>query len=1340
MKFFIVLLLSVAGSCHLYAQNSISYGLNNRDGLVNNSVYSIIQDKKGFMWFGSWKGLSSYDTRGFKTYRNSTQNSSSLSSNYITASFCDSRGSLWFGTTLGLNRYNASKDSFERFYWDKSDPNTLGANVIWCFDEDKAGNLWVGTSNGITRITVKNDIVSIKRYLYPDDSTKAGFTITSIYASPDGIIWAIGSSELIRLDPRKERSSYRTIPLLDAKKQMVSIYAIHGDKKGTIWIGSKEMGLSKFDPHSEQFFSYQHHLILKDYGIGRLVIEQIVSSANGDLWLRTNAGLLNFNPNTTKLTKYALSRTQTGDSGDQEITKLYVDKQNCVWVGTLADGVKFLTPQSNIFTPIARTTQKRAIQQILMDASEQVWLQSYGSDKLGNRNSTWFLFNEKSATMTQQFVANGDCTRSYFASDGSLWLGLINNILVKYDVKNGKLIERDRYALPPTSTYYRDQITSFTEDKNGLVVGTLNSGLYFFDKKNNRFLPYDIGYKHLNRHIAVLFSDKDSNLWIGSSFGLTMVNSNKTKITRLQTASVVQESFSTRTVNSIHQDNKGRVWVILSNDGLYFFDVTKNKLIPKNQSKDIYGQNIHNLQHDNAGNLWLSNELGLVEYNTESNTTRQFFYEEGIPGTRFMANSAVKKKDGAIFFGTNNGAFYFYPDKISFNHQPPALAFTDLRLFNKLVSIGDNTQILSSSLSESREITLKYNQSNFSIDFAVLNFIYPEKNKYAYKLEGFEKNWNEVKVPTATYTNLPPGTYNLLIKGANNDGIWSKDSKKLTINVLSPWWNSWYSWIVYIILSAAVAYYVTRFLWQRRVFKQETELQEVKLNFFTNISHEIRTRLMLITGPVEQLLASEKIAGSDLKLLTYVNNSSESLLNLVNELMDFRKMESGQTRLNVRKYDVVPFLKQILAVFEHLAISRNIYTEFSSPSDSIYLWFDSEQFQKVIYNILSNAYKFTNEGDDVYVSLEETDKNVVIEIADSGKGIAPEYLDKLFQNYFQVDESKGQNTGYGIGLALSKAIVENMNGTLEVTSKQANGNKKGLTVFRIELLKGKEHYAPRLIAAEIVDKKANEDILSLSSASDNQYLKRETILFAEDNDELRAFISDSLNWRYNIISVRNGKEAWEICTAEPPDLIISDVMMSEMDGLELCQKIRSDIRTSHIPIILLTAKTAVPNQVEGLKHGADLYVAKPISMNVLELNIKNLLDSRKLLQQRYSRHISLSDRIIDMERDKDDEFLNRIVKFIEDNIEDKSIGVPEICQYIGMSKTILYQKLRALTDLTVNDFIKLVRFKLAARLLKDDRLNIQEVAFRVGYDNRKHFSREFKKYFGKNPSEYVGEK
>jgi signal transduction histidine kinase/ligand-binding sensor domain-containing protein/CheY-like chemotaxis protein/AraC-like DNA-binding protein len=1341
--------LQFINNTSLRAHASVSYILSIRDGLVDNSIYTIAKDKRGFMWFGSWKGLCSYDTREFKTYKNDPNNPRSLSSDFIKSSYNDSQGNLWIGTNWGLNRYDPVTDSFERFYRSTSNQNSLSDNTILCFMEDRRGNLWIGTGNGLSRLSTIDGKVSFKRFLHSDQSSGKKKYITSIYEDPQGVIWMVASNELLRMDISDETPDYQLVPFTNAlqKREYGSVLSLYGDQKGNMWVGSAANGLARFDRKTKQFHSFRNAPALPGEKQSFLRVEQIVASQKGDLWLRTDRGTLCFNPASDNFEVQLPNFIKKNNVPENEtFLTLYIDPQDNVWVGTYADGVKHIPGYSDFFIPLIPGEGEVGFQQVLQDFNGNLWFQAYGNDPSGKRQSTWYQFRKPQNTLIRGPVLGGDCSRSYFDSRGTLWLGLFGNILVNYKVESGKLVELERYQLPHVHTNIPDWVTAFTEDKKGLFVGTANNGLYFFDREKNTFLPYGplprTKTGAVQKHITFLLNDSKENLWIGTSYGVTLVHAASGKKQYFPTATEVQESASTRTVNSVHEDNKGRIWMILSNEGLYLFDPAKGHFISKNQSKEIRGHNITNMLHDNKGNLLLSNELGLVEYNTETGTARQFFFHEGIPGSRMMSNSALKTSDGLLFSTTNSGGFYVNPQQIPFNRQPPPLAFTQLRLFNKPVTVGDPSGLLKQNISETDQITFEHNQSIFSVDFAVLNFTSPEKNQYAYRLDGFEKGWNYVKNPTATYTNLPSGDYTLLITGANNDGIWNSAGSRLRIKVLPPWWNTWYAWTFYILAMAGIIYYLNRFFWLKKVFEKEKQLQDVKLNFFTNISHEIRTRLMLISGPVEQLLRS-KNADSDaeeVKLLEFVSNSSDNLLNLVNELMDFRKMESGITEFVIREHDVVALVKNVTEAFEHLAVSRDIRTSFLSDKTYMMLWFDADQFQKVIYNLLSNAYKFTGEGGQVNIEVKEQAETVVIKISDNGIGIAPEYLSKLFENYFQVAESKGQSTGYGVGLALAKSIVENMKGTLEVSSRLADRDHDGLTVFKVTLLKGKQHFKPEQISSQARASETGSALLTIHGDLENDLIggeKKFTILFVEDNDHLRAFISDALGWRYEVMQATNGEEAWTIAMQSLPDLVISDVMMAGMDGLQLCTKIKFDLRTSHIPVILLTAKTTVISQLEGLESGADLYITKPLSMRVLELSIKNLLNSRKAMQVKYSRQISLSNAVIDTGISKEDDFLNVITKFVEDNINNQDIGVAELCRHVGMSKSVLYRKLRALTDMTINDFIKIIRFKEAARLLKEDRLSVQEVATLVGYDDRKYFSKEFKKHFGKTPSEFA---
>jgi ligand-binding sensor domain-containing protein/signal transduction histidine kinase/DNA-binding response OmpR family regulator len=1338
----LVFLLQLLISVQSYSQELVGASLTIKDGLVDPSIYSIVQDKRGLMWFGSWKGLSSYDTREFKIYKNDPNNPRSISADFIRACHSDSKGRLWFGTNWGLNLYDPATDSFDRFLKDSSNANSLSDNMIICLMEDDQGDLWVGTSNGVNRVRTVGNKVTIERYLSTENPEEKKKYITAMYKDPDGIIWVSASHALMAIDPRKEKTEYMSFPF-EGDPENKSVLTLYGDKAGNMWIGSRWKGLGRFDRKHKNFHSFKNIEETSEEKSDVLSVMQIIPSHDGNLLLRTSRGILSYNVAKEKLEQgisdYRL-RKKLRISG---LLRIYLDSEDNLWIGTLADGLHFMTRRNNFFIPISLKNRETNVEQVLRDPSNNLWFQSYDRDSLAGTQNTWYQLDKTNRSLVPVSVLPGYTSRSYFDRYGTLWLGLWNNVIVNYKVVAGKLVEQGRYVLPHIPSSTDDQITVIGEDQTKLLVGTAFNGLYLFDREKGTFRQHNVLTRTktggVQKRISSLFNDSKNNLWIGTSFGVTKISPNGRR-QFFQTASVTQESSTNKMVNIVHEDTHGQIWLVLSNDGLYLYDSAKNAFVPKNQSKEINGYNVTNIQHDDQGNLWLSNELGIVEYNIAKGRARQFFFHDGIPGSRLMTNSSLKTQDGCIYFTTNNGAVYFNPKNIPFNRKPPTVIFTQLRLFNKPVTIGDQTEILKQSLTESDEITFHHSQSIFSIDFASLSFVNTEKNEYAYKLDGFEKEWNYVKIPTATYTNLPAGKYTLLVKGTNSDGVWSSKEAALKIIILPPWWNTWYAWLVYTLVTIGLLYWLMRFLLLRNSLEKEKQLNDLKLNFFTNISHEIRTRLMLITGPVNELLRSSGVQGKDLTLLEFVNKSSKSLLNLVNELMDFRKMESGSVPFIIGEYNVVSTIKNVVSAFEHLAQAKNITTSLSTDEKSIMVWYDSEQFQKVIYNLLANAYKFTGDGGRVDVLIRNNVNSVEIEISDNGIGIAPEYLDKLYNNYFQVAESMNQSTGYGVGLALSKAIMENLKGSLEVSSRVAVGSEEGLTTFKATLHKGKEHFKDEQLAVQNREKETEIVVETTTGFVPNEQLKvdkKYSILFAEDNKDLQAFVSEILGWKYEIIFTGNGEEGWEMALEQLPDLIVSDVMMPVMDGIQFCKKVKSDVRTSHIPVILLTAKTARISHLEGLESGADLYLTKPISMDVLELNIKNLLNSRALMQQKYSRHIFSSTIPVDIGNNIDDKFLNTITHFIEDNLESREVNVQELCRHIGMSKSVLYKKLRALTDMTINEFIRNIRFRVAARLLAEGNLKIQEVAYKVGYDDKKYFSKEFKKHFGTTPSEFA---
>jgi signal transduction histidine kinase/DNA-binding response OmpR family regulator len=646
----------------------------------------------------------------------------------------------------------------------------------------------------------------------------------------------------------------------------------------------------------------------------------------------------------------------------------------------------------------------------------------------------------------------------------------------------------------------------------------------------------------------------------------------------------------------------------------------------------------------------------------------------------------------------------------------------------------------------------------FTIDFAVLNYIKSDKNRYAYKLEPFDKDWVHTDIPSAPYTNLSPGSYTFFAKGSNNDGVWGK-AVTLHIKVLPPFWETTWAYCLYVLFVGSIVFLLARFFILRSLLRRDKELTHLKLNFFTNISHEIRTHLSLIFGPVEKLILEEK-GGTQTRQLQIIKKNSDSLLQLVNELMDFRKAETGNLKLHIAEHNVVTTISEIYNSFYDHGVSANITIDLVTSADNIPLYFDKIQLEKVLFNLLHNAFKFTSSGGYINVLVEDRNDSVTITVTDNGKGIAPENLKNLFENYFQENDHGKQNTGYGIGLALSKSIIELHKGSITVESKiAASGNR---TSFVVNLRKGAAHFKNATLVRTPVNDFLNvqKPVLNdslvapfIDHVSPPRYLpkdKKQTILLVEDNPEVRSFIAEFLQNHYKIITCENGVKGWEAAKEHIPDVVISDVMMPEMDGFTLCNNLKGDESTNHIPVILLTAKASGANHIEGLKMGADVYLTKPFSIEVLLLQVTNLLNASERIRRSFKEQITATySNVLSTDPEKntqatrelvntiDNEFINKLVRIIEKDIDNLAFGVPELAREIGMSQPVLYKKLDAVTGMSVNDFIKSVKMNNAGILLKTKRYTINEVAYMVGFSDRKYFSKEFKKQYGKTPTEFM---
>jgi ligand-binding sensor domain-containing protein/signal transduction histidine kinase/DNA-binding response OmpR family regulator len=1315
-------------------------------GLSQNAIMAIVQDKTGFLWVGTRYGLNRYDGTGFKIYKGSPSNKGSISDNLINALLVDDEGVLWVGTSNGLNRYNAQKDNFERIFSLPNNKNSLNNSSINCLFQDSRKRIWVGTKNGLNLLVDKktNSFQSI----FGSSQKTIGNYIRTIAESSDGNIWVGTSTGLIKMNSNSY--DYETYQHTSSSSSLSADYvtSIVEDKQQNLWIGTLHDGINLFNKSSNSFMRFSQN----GSGTSPLVhnnIRKLMLDNTGKIWIGTQDGLSIFDPITKQSSHYQHDAEVKTSLTNNSIHSIYQDMNGTIWIGTYHGGINILYSHATPFTTYQNrkainSLSSNVVSSIVEDAKGNLWIGTEGGglnyfDKATNSFSVY-----KNSTSDSSSISSNLIKIVYKDSNNNLWIGTSYNSGLNLYNPATKRFKHISIAKSNKELVSFDEVVALQEDGEGnLWVGS-QSGLTILRKKNGQYEDHteftNLENQLHKKNILSLFKDSQSNLWIGTSAGLFILRNDTKKVTKFQLQENMPNGLQSDFINCVMQDARGNIWIGTYYGGLSLFNANSQNFTTFTDKDGLPNNNILGIVEDSEHNLWLSTDNGLCRFNPSNKTFKTYTISDGLASNKFNNNSFFRHSKGEIYFGGNNGLTSFLPKAIETNSYVAPIVFTSLKLFGNDVSIDAEDGLLQTDINATQKITFHHDQNIFTIDFALLNYIKPEKNKYAYMLEGFDKKWNYTNASSASYNNLPAGSYTFLVKAANNDGIWNGTPATLRITILPPIWKTWWAYCLYAFAFIAIVFFFLRFLWMREVYKREHELQQFKLNFFTNISHEIRTHLTLISGPVEKLLGSKQEEGIEKKQLEHVKSNADRLMNLVSELMDFRKAETNNLPLHVTSNNLVLFLEEIFIAFSDMATEKNINIQFMHASNTIEVYFDKRQIEKVVFNLLTNAFKFTPAGGNISLELIDKKNEVQLRFVDDGKGIAPENLKKLFANFFQVNDEAAHNTGYGIGLALSKSIVELHRGSIDVESELADENSHGHTIFTITLLKGKEHFSAEQLMPEgnsttSFTEHANTLVAPEEQLSSN---KKPLVLLVEDNDELRSFVHESLSSQYEVMESINGAVGLESALENIPDLIISDVMMPEMDGLTLAKKIRADERTNHIPIILLTAKASSSNQIDGLETGVDAYIIKPFSIKVLELQARNLIASRTAMRQKFSKQILLEPKhtIINT---VEEEFLQKVMEIIDEHMDNPEFGVGMLSTKVAMSQPVLYKKLKALTDMSVNDFIKSIKLKKAAQLLLQKQLTVYEVAYAVGYNDRKYFSQEFKKQFGKTPTEYAQE-
>ncbi|MFZ4863210.1 two-component regulator propeller domain-containing protein [Sphingobacterium sp. Mn56C] len=1386
-KYLLLFACIVISSC-LYSQIKSDgvrfFHLNAKHGLSQSSVFAIEQDHLGFIWVGTRDGLNRYDAKKIVTYKNIVSDSTSLSDNYITSIFEDKKKRMWVGTARGINLYDRNKDKFKLIPIPVS---TDGLPMVNAITEDRKGNLWFSTSQGLYVLWIGVEPLKLELIFdgyRPDNINRIGGSrhVQQFFEDSYGRAWlsTVGGIYLFHpFTPKGKHTLIRVFRETPGKLNCNDVRFVFQMKPDVFWFGTKEGGINVFHEKKNHFSYYGNNHNVDNGTLGSTDVRSMIADRFGGYWIGTinrlfyyteESGFTSFKKNERNI--YAIS--------DNSIRPIMQDNRGSIWVGTYYGGVNVFDRNIPVFKNYSRQAASTGLSYdvvsgIIQDAKANFWVATEG----GGLN---YLSADK--TVIQKFVhdplqpnslSTNHIKAVYLDKEENLWVGTYNGGL-NFLKKGSSTFKHFKVDLNSPSALASNNVYSIIEDDDQrLWIGTYGGGVSVKDAQSDTFIArYSHNQKGGNRLtsdlVRTVFIDSRKNVWIGTDYGLNVRWHGKNTFEHFMYDEQDENSISGNVIISLFEDSKGTLWVSTFKNGVNTFNYEKKnfkRIKPVgrgNTINDFYGI----VEVD--GLLWFSNDRGLGSYNPQDGTVKKYNIQDGLVGNEFSMAAVCKSRSGELLFGGTHGITAFFPKDIPNSAYMPKVAFTDFKVFNKSIMVDDEGPLKANIVTEPT-IVLQYKQNFFSVDFATLSYIIPEKNRYAYRLEGFDDRWNYVSIPTATYTNLPAGTYTLKIKGASNDGVWSDRPVELKISILPPPWKTWWAYLLYGIFLLLMVYLVVHFLKSRLDLQHQLEMKgveaenerriaELKANFFTNISHELRTPLTLILGPLDNILPSMPDTDKLKPTLTTMHKNGQQLLKLVNELLDLRKNELGHTRLRVAEFSMRVFLNEVLYSFKSQIALKEVALIVDDQTDGAKLWFDRVQMEKVFYNLLANAVKYVPKAGEIKVVLLQLPLKKLngpqvlsVQIWDNGHGIPLDEYEAIFGMFYQADNKQGggQPLGTGIGLALAKEIVMRHHGKLNVQSHCAADSPDSFTCFTVDLLMGNSHFTLDELIPDSLDTAAveqkQEEVLSVTfqdivnSDADTFLTPTDTalplLLIVDDNEDIRNFLFQGLATFYQVILAEDGDDAVHIIQSKMPDLIVSDVMMPNMDGVSLLKKIKEDSATAHIPVLLLTALSADVDMRRGMYAGADDYLVKPVNIELLALKIQNILYTRKCFRKTFIQDLVLKEEFENEGLNGETyAFLKKVLAFIEDNLTESELNVVRLSNELGMSRPVLYRKVKQITGLSVIELINLVRMRNAVALLCDTNLFISEIAYQLGYSDPKYFSKTFKAFYGITPTQF----
>lgn len=1337
------------------AENSMLFNrLDVNNGLSSNEVSCVYKDRKGFMWFGTGVGLTRYDGYEFSTFRHEIDGAS-FSEGYIIQLMETIDGKLWITYQTGeISVFDLYKNIF---YTIAEIQQLMGIElpIVNVFQDNDYQLLFATSDNQL----YKYDYTSRQLISYPVCREEGGVCDLVCDGRRLYIIYYSGVLEIIHTDDFEQELRDDFLKTIPSPKR----FHLFVDSKKEVWIylnPENSNGLYHYSPKSKR---WEHYSIVSSSSLSSSLIRDVEEDLEGNIWIATDHGGVNLIKKDRSIRHIKNDPFDSKSISQNSVICLYKDDMGIIWCGTYKSGVNYYHESIFKFRSVrypvmnAEDASINDCNCVYEDTSGNLWIGTNGNGLLHYNRATHRYQRYLHDPLNPNSISSNIIVCMESDRNGNLWIGSYMGGLDCYDgtsFTHHLPVEND----PSGNSVY----SLYADEGDRLWVGTLGMGLYCLNLNTNQLAHFDASDSLnplLSDNVYAISPGNLNELLIGTDLGINILNTKSRQITTFGGTRDNAHMFKDKAINSVYLDNRKLLW-IGSNSGLSIYDTLHDSLYHLDKTNRLPDNDIMSVMEDETGTMWLGTKNCLLKispvYNEAGRIYRfdytPYYESEGLSGRIFNRNSTCRTSSGEFIFGGTNGLTIFDPLKIKYNTNPPHVVLTGLLLQNHQILPGkeyNGNIILDQDISYTDKLLLTYDERSFSFNISALNYFLPGKTQFSFFLEGFDKAWTTVDAGNRniTYTNLPPGNYTFQVKAENNDGVWSTAPTKLAIQVAPPFWATPWAFVFYVLTGILLIYILIKVIIriQKRKFDKEQEriasnrlheMDEMKLRFFTNVSHEFRTPLTLIIAPIEKLIKKESHEENK-KMLQLIYENATQLLSLVNQLLDFRKIDVQRVHLLLSSGDIVLFVRNIMYSFRNLSEEKNIRFSYSTTIPSLMMKFDTDKIFKIVSNLLSNAFKFTPEGGEISVNLQlqskdENNSELLIHIADTGIGIAPDKYELIFNRFYQIPTGNQiePTMGTGIGLHICREFMKLHNGTISVKSELGRGS-----TFTVAL-------PVTLSEIEEIISTPNDTVTGKpeKEAGIPNDKQENTILVVDDNNKFRDFMKLSLSDTYNIITASDGEEAWLVIQESLPDVVISDVMMPVTDGIVLCKRIKQDIRTSHIPVVLLTARSAEENKLTGLEAGADDYIGKPFNMDVLILKIHHILELRNRMQKQFMQSANKGIQITEMNVNSlDEELMKKTIFFIEKEIANPELSVEWLSREMGMSRVNFYKKMMSITGKTPVELIRTIRMKHAAVLLEKSQLRVNEVAFKVGINDNKLFRKYFKEEFGVLPSDYIME-